>query len=142
MVTYSTILLPVDGSESSKKAMDNALGIVNAMKSKVVLLYVTGVIPGFITGQPKQEAVQSQMEEANKILAPYRKFLKEHEVDYSEVIMPGFNAGEKICVVAREQKCDLIVMGSRGLGDWAGMMLGSVTHRVLSHCDIPVLVTR
>lgn len=142
MVTYSKILLPVDGSESSKQAMNNALGIVSAMKSKLVLLYVTGVIPGFITGQPKQEAVQSQMEEANQILAPYRDFLKEHGVNYTEVIMPGFNAGEKICVVAREQECDLIVMGSRGLGDWAGMMLGSVTHRVLSHCDIPVLVTR
>ena len=63
-------------------------------------------------------------------------------MNYSEVIMPGFNAGEKICVVAREEKCDLIVMGSRGLGDWAGMMLGSVTHRVLSHCDIPVRVAR
>lgn len=142
MTTYSKILLPVDGSESSMQAMNNALGIVNAMKSKVVLLYVTGVIPGFITGQPKQEAVQSQMAEADQILIPYRKFLKEHKVDYIEVIMPGFNAGEKICVVAREQECDLIVMGSRGLGDWAGMMLGSVTHRVLSHCDIPVLVTR
>lgn len=142
MATFKKILLPVDGSESSKLAMKNALGIVDAMKSEVVLLYVTGVIPGFITGQPKEEALQSQMEEADLILAPYREFLTEHKVNFNEVIMHGFNAGEKICVAAGEQKCDLIVMGSRGLGDWAGMMLGSVTHRVLSHCDIPVLVTR
>jgi nucleotide-binding universal stress UspA family protein len=142
MVTFKKILLPVDGSESSKLAMKNALGIVDTMKSELVLLYVTGVIPGFITGQPKEEALQSQMEEANQILAPYREFLIEHRVNFNEVIMPGFNAGEKICVAAGEQKCDLIVMGSRGLGDWAGMMLGSVTHRVLSHCVIPVLVTR
>jgi nucleotide-binding universal stress UspA family protein len=142
MVTFKKILLPVDGSESSKLAMKNALGIVDTMKSELVLLYVTGVIPGFITGHPKEEALQSQMEEANQILAPYREFLIEHRVNFNEVIMPGFNAGEKICVAAGEQKCDLIVMGSRGLGDWAGMMLGSVTHRVLSHCEIPVLVTR
>jgi nucleotide-binding universal stress UspA family protein len=142
MVTFKKILLPVDGSESSKLAMKNALGIVDTMKSELVLLYVTGVIPGFITGQPKEEALQSQREEANQILAPYREFLIEHRVNFNEVIMPGFNAGEKICVAAGEQKCDLIVMGSRGLGDWAGMMLGSVTHRVLSHCEIPVLVTR
>ncbi|MCP4343498.1 MAG: universal stress protein, partial [Desulfobulbaceae bacterium] len=75
-------------------------------------------------------------------LVPYREFLTDHRVNFNEVIMAGFNAGEKICVAARDQKCDLIVMGSRGLGDLAGMMLGSVTHRVLSHCDIPVLVTR
>ncbi|MCP4342189.1 MAG: universal stress protein [Desulfobulbaceae bacterium] len=142
MATFKKILLPVDGSESSKLAMQKALGIVEAMKSELVLLYVTGVIPGFITGQPKDEALQSQLEEADQILAPYREFLTEHRVNFNEVIKPGFNAGEKICVAAGEQKCDLIVMGSRGLGDWAGMMLGSVTHRVLSHCDIPVLVTR
>ena len=142
MVTFKKILLPVDGSESSKLAMKNALGIVEAMKSELVLLYVTGVIPGFITGQPKEEALKSQMEEANQILAPYREFLTEHRVNFNEVILPGFNAGEKICVAAGEQKCDLIVMGSRGLGDLAGMMLGSVTHRVLSQCEIPVLVTR
>ena len=142
MTTFKKILLPVDGSESSKLAMQKAIGIVEAMKSELVLLYVTGVIPGFITGQPKDEALKSQLEEADQILAPYREFLTEHRVNFNEVIMPGFNAGEKICVAAGEQKCDLIVMGSRGLGDWAGMMLGSVTHRVLSHCDIPVLVTR
>jgi nucleotide-binding universal stress UspA family protein len=142
MVTYKKILLPVDGSESSKFAMKNALGIADAMKSEVLLLYVTGVIPVFITGQPKEEAIQSQMEEADQILVPYREFLTDHRVNFNEVIMAGFNAGEKICVAARDQKCDLIVMGSRGLGDLAGMMLGSVTHRVLSHCDIPVLVTR
>ena len=142
MATFKKILLPVDGSESSKLAMQKAIGIVEEMNSELVLLYVTGVIPGFITGQPKDEALKSQLEEADQILAPYREFLTEHRVNFNEVIMPGFNAGEKICVVAGEQKCDLIVMGSRGLGDWAGMMLGSVTHRVLSHCDIPVLVTR
>jgi len=142
MATFKKILLPVDGSESSKLAMQKAIGIVEEMKSELVLLYVTGVIPGFITGQPKDEALKSQLEEADQILAPYREFLTEHRVNFNEVIMPGFNAGEKICVVAGEQKCDLIVMGSRGLGDWAGMMLGSVTHRVLSHCEIPVLVTR
>ncbi len=142
MTTFKKIMLPVDGSESSRLAMQKAIGIVEAMKSELVLLYVTGVIPGFITGQPKDEALKSQLEEADQILAPYREFLTEHRVNFNEVIMPGFNAGEKICVAAGEQKCDLIVMGSRGLGDWAGMMLGSVTHRVLSHCDIPVLVTR
>ncbi|MFW2364962.1 MAG: universal stress protein [Desulforhopalus sp.] len=142
MTTYSKILLPVDGSENSKQAVHNALGIVNTMKAKVVLMYVTGVIPGFITGQPKSEALKSQMEEADQLLAPYRALLEEQEVSFSEVIIPGFNAGEKICLVARDEECDLIVMGSRGLGDWAGMMLGSVTHRVLSHCNIPVLVTR
>lgn len=142
MAMYKNILLPVDGSESSKIAMKNALGLTTEMNSELLLLYVAGVIPGFITGQPRDEALKSQMEEADQILAPYREYLKEQKVNYNEAVIPGFNAGEKICEVARERECDLIVMGSRGLGDWAGMMLGSVTHRVLSHCDVPVLVTR
>jgi len=43
---------------------------------------------------------------------------------------------------AKAQKCDLIVMGSHGRGGIGQLLLGSVTHKVLTHCHIPVLVHR
>ncbi len=142
MIKYKKILLPVDGSESSKLAKRTAIGLSTAMDAEVLLLYVTGAIPAIITGRPREEAVKSQQEEADQVLAPYREVLMEHKVNYNEMVVPSFNAGDMICQVARDEGCDIVVMGSRGLGDWKGLMLGSVTHRVLAHCDLPVLVVR
>lgn len=142
MIKFKKILLPVDGSESSRLAKKNAIGLSTHMDAEILLLYVTGAIPAIITGKPRDEAEKSQREEADLVLAPYRKVLIEHKVNFSEMIVPSFNAGDMICQVARDEGCDLVVMGSRGLGDWKGLMLGSVTHRVLAHCDLPVLVVR
>ncbi len=142
MIKYKKILLPVDGSQSSRQAKKNAIGLATNMDAEILLLYVTGAIPVIITGRPREEAVKSQQEEADQVLAPYRKVLFEHKVNYDEMVVPSFNAGDMICQVARDEGCDLVVMGSRGLGDWKGAMLGSVTHRVLAHCDLPVLVVR
>jgi nucleotide-binding universal stress UspA family protein len=142
MIKFKKILLPVDGSESSKLAKRTAIGLSTTMDAEILLLYVTGAIPTIITGKPREEAVKSQQEEADQVLAPYREVLMEHKVNYNEMVVPSFNAGDMICQVARDEGCDIVVMGSRGLGDWKGLMLGSVTHRVLAHCDLPVLVVR
>lgn len=142
MIKYKKILLPVDGSENSKLAKRTAIGLSTTMDAEVLLLYVTGTIPTIITGRPREEAVKAQQEEADLVLAPYRKVLIKHKVNYSEIIAPSFNVGDMICQIALDEGCDLVVMGSRGLGDWKGLMLGSVTHRVLAHCNLPVLVVR
>ncbi|TKB23271.1 universal stress protein [Desulfopila sp. IMCC35006] len=142
MVKYKKVLLPVDGSVSSRRAMDNAVSLSKIMNLEIVLLYVTGAIPVVITGTPRQEAENSQKEEADVVLAPYREFLNDNKVSFNVMVVPAFRVWNRICKVAEEEKCDMIVMGSRGLGDWEGAMVGSVTHKVLAHCTIPVLVVR
>lgn len=140
MVKFKKILLPVDGSKSSREAMDNAVNLSTIMGAEILLLYVTGGIPKFIKGKPLEEAEKAQKEEADQVLVPYHSFLNENKAKYSVMVVPGFSAWNTICHVAQDKGCDLIVMGSRGLGDWEGAMLGSVTHRVLAHCTIPVFV--
>jgi nucleotide-binding universal stress UspA family protein len=142
MIHFKKILLPVDGSQSSKLAKQHAISLATAMESEILLVYVSGGIPAFITGKPREEAIKAQREEADLLLAPYRKMLDEQSVGYNELVVSAYNAGDEICKIAREENCDLIVMGSRGLSDLEGVVMGSVTHRVLARCGIPVLVVR
>lgn len=142
MNNFKNILLPVDGSRTSKRAMEKAVTLSKAMDSEIVLLYVTDSIPPFIKGKALEEAEKVQKEEAFQVIAPYKNFLDEYKVNYSVIIADGFRASNKICQTAVEKSCDTIVMGSRGLSDWEGAMIGSVTHRVLAHCTVPVLVVR
>jgi nucleotide-binding universal stress UspA family protein len=142
MVAFKKILLPVDGSMNSVRAMVNGLNLAEIMDAEIVLLYVTGAIPPFIKGQPLKEAEKAQKEEADQVLAPCYEFLEENNMNLSALYVSGLKVWSTICQVAQDQRCDLIVMGSRGRGDWEGAMLGSVTHKVLAHCNIPVLVVR
>lgn len=142
MNNIKKILLPVDGSENSKRAMEQAKNLSKIMGAEIVLLYVTGAIPHFVQGTALKEAEKTQKEEAIQVLAPFQSFLADYKVEYSLSVLPGHQVWSKIIKVGETEECDLIVMGSRGRGDWEGAMLGSVTHKVLAHCDLPVLVVR
>lgn len=141
MIQFKKILVPVDGSEHSLLAKRKAMSIAAAMGSDVVLMYATGKVPGLIGGAAREELKEELAKEGEGVLAPFRKVLAEKGVAFSERIVSG-DPGEVICKTAKEEGCDLIVMGSRGLSDFEGMVLGSVTHRVLSTCTLPVLVAR
>ncbi len=142
MQKFKKILLPVDGSSSSRLAKRNAITLATAMEAEILLVYISGAIPAIITGKPREEAIKAQQEEADLVLAPYREILRQQTVNYNELVVPAFNPGDEICKIARNENCDLIVMGSRGLSDLEGIVIGSVTHRVLARCGIPVLVVR
>lgn len=141
MIQYKKILVPVDGSQHSKLAKRKAMGIAAAMGADIVLMHATGRIPSLIGGAAREELMEELLKDADNVLQPYRKVLDEKGVNYVERVVTG-EAGDMICQVAKEEECDLIVMGSRGLSDMEGILVGSVTHRVLSCCTLPVLVAR
>ena len=136
------VLLPIDGSKNSRRAMEQAKDLCVLMGAEIVLLYVTGAIPPFIKGTPLAEAEKVQKEEGIKVVTPFQNFLTENDIKYTIKVIPGYQVWNTIIKIAEDEECDLIVMGSRGRGDWEGAMLGSVTHRVLAHCTLPVLVVR
>ena len=81
------------------------------------------------------------MKRANELLDPYRERFGEMGVPFEARILEGPPA-EAICRVADVRKAGLIVMGSRGCTDFQGLLLGSITHRVLHAAPCPVLVIR
>jgi len=133
------ILLPVDGSEHATNAVGTAIEMAELLSADIILLHCRKSLPLYI-GEPYFQAIHDQVvSHTDEMMAPYRRQLEDSGVTYTERILEGRPA-EVICRAAEVEKCDLIVMGSRGRSDLKGLLLGSVTHRVLSAAPCPVLV--
>lgn len=135
------ILVPVDGSAYSMRAAGYAAELARAMNSQILLIHCHKAFP-VVLGEPYfQKAVNKIIEKSNALLDPYRAMLRNAGVALTDRILEG-PAAEAVCEVAKIEKIDMIVMGSRGRSDLEGLLLGSCTHRVLSMAQCPVLVVR
>ncbi|MFO7783159.1 MAG: universal stress protein [Thermodesulfobacteriota bacterium] len=136
-----TILLPVDGSEHSDRAASYAVDLAKAVGSGIILVHCHRRFPS-VLGEPYyQKVVTDIIEEGNKLLEPYRDMIRKAGVSFTERLLER-PAGGAILEVAQTEACDMVVMGSRGRTDLEGLLLGSVTHRVLEAAPCPVLVVR
>ena len=132
-MAYNRILLPVDGSEHSMHAVAHAVSLVRE-GGEIVVATVLPPIPNVIGGDARKEA-----EEAVKTVMDV---IAKDNIACREKIVLHTSTAEGIIETAEDMKCDLIVMGSRGRSDIEGLLLGSVTHKVLTLATVPVLVVR
>jgi nucleotide-binding universal stress UspA family protein len=138
---YKKILLPVDGSDNATLACHHAIDLAKAGNMEVVLLNCYGELPATIGGAARDEVIALSEAEGRIILSPCERLCEENGVRYKSLIRCG-GPGRTIVQAARAEGCDIIVMGSRGLSDFTGMVMGSVSHRVLRHSTVPVLIVR
>ena len=134
-------LVPVDGSDYSMRAAKYAVELTAFTDGKIILIYCHRPFP-VVLGEPYfQNAINKITEKSNKLIEPYRKLFQKTGTPFSERILeaPAPNA---ICEVAKKEKLDMIVMGSRGRTKLEGILLGSCTQRVLHMAPCPVLVIR
>lgn len=140
---YRHILAAYDGSEQSRHALNEAVRIADAGGgTKLTVIHVSSVPAGF-TGDMMFTPAVSPEDELRRV----NKLLKEAEEAARGIVR--FKAelaygapGPVILEYAREYGCDLIVLGSRGLGKLREMLLGSVSHHVAQHATVPVLIVK
>ena len=143
---FKHILVPVDGSETSSKAVAKAVGLAKAFGSIVTVLYVidpypfTGVGADFAYGQAQY--LSAATAEANQALDEAKKVFEDAGVQVNTLLGEGHAVHEGIGLVLSSVDADLIVMGSHGRRGLEKLMLGSVTQRVLGVVHVPVLVVR
>lgn len=146
---YKRILIPVDGSPLSKKAIREGVKIAKLSGAKVtgfysppeyeVLIYGEYVPPDLMTREDYEERAAQQ---AAKVLAAVVKEAEAAGVTVDTVVVASRMPWEAIVETARKKRCDLIVMASHGRKGLAGVLLGSETTKVLTHSKVPVLVCR
>jgi nucleotide-binding universal stress UspA family protein len=136
-----TILLAVDGSAPSERAVGTTLELAPCVGAEVVVLYVreTEIVPW-----TAQTVELTTSDEAVTLVDGVVRKLKEAGVSARGEITDALHgsAAREILRMARGEDAGMIVMGSRGLSDLAGLVMGSVTHKVLHLADRPVLVVR
>lgn len=137
------ILVPVDGSEESVRALRHALESAGATPgSEVLVVTVEKPLPAAVTDFVPRANVESHYaEEAEKALAPARKALEGTSVPHKVRWLVG-SPPEAIVGHCRDQGCTEIVMGCRGLGRLSGLLLGSVTTKVLSLAAVPITLVK
>ncbi|MEP0807537.1 MAG: universal stress protein [Chloroflexota bacterium] len=138
---FERILLAVDGSEHAVRAAKVAADLARCMKAELRVLVVYAPIPPYL-GEPNlQQAINARLDEAQAILQRAVETVGEIPGEIHTELIEG-DAAETIIEVAKTRNSDLIVMGSRGLGRLAGLLLGSTSQKVLSHAPCPVLIVR
>lgn len=135
------ILAAVDGSAYSEKVVAKAIELCRLLGAEVLLVYCHKKYPKLL-GQPyRDEAISAIMDKTERVMAPYVAMLRQAEVGFTELAVEE-PAGSMIPTVAENENCDMIVIGSRGKSDIEGLIIGSVTHRVLHLAKCPVLVVK
>ena len=140
------VLLAVDGSEYAAQAVRHMLALRDDLRAPEALdlhlvnvqRSVSGDVSTFVAGETLDEYYRERSESA---LAPARALLDAAGVSYKEHLRVG-NPGPAIAEVARSLSCDLIVMGTHGLGSRAAALLGSVAQTTVEHSSVPVLLVK
>ena len=139
---FERILLAVDGSEHSYHAAKMAADLARAMKSERLRIVVSyDRIPPYL-GEPNlQQAIDARLNEAQEVLKKAVEIVGDVPAEIHTELIEG-NAAESIIDVAKTRESSVIVLGSRGLGRLAGLVLGSTSQKVVSHAPCPVLIVR
>lgn len=139
MSAFKHILVAYDGSDHSRKALDTAIKVAQCSQCLLKIVYVFDRVPVILGDDETERFIERAMSKGREIMDEVINLAHEAGVEFSTDIVEG-PAAEAILRIAQLEGCDLIVMGSRGLGMVQGLLLGSVSYRVLHHATIPVLV--
>jgi nucleotide-binding universal stress UspA family protein len=143
---YRRILIATDGSRLSRKAAEEGIALARSLDASVVGFHAR--MPVTLPYKPLvalPRKTSERMEKpgiaaARRYLATIETLAQQAGVAFKGVDVVGPYPADSIVKVAKKEKCDLIVMASRGRRGLARLVLGSETNHVLVHSRIPVLV--
>jgi nucleotide-binding universal stress UspA family protein len=146
---FTNILLPTDGSKLSLKAVKAGVALAKLLGARVTGCYVFEPYQPYYFGDyippdlPTPKEMENQARAAGaKALEAIKREASAAGVPYAGSVIKAAAPYDGIIKAARKARCDLIFMASHGRRGIAGVLLGSETHKVLTHSKIPVTVYR
>lgn len=147
---FKHILIPTDGSPLGDKAVKAGIRFAHEIGARVTTYSAIGdplfhaTQEAFAIDPKMHEAFRQRAREAaaQRRLDAIGKQARRAGVRFDSAVTEVDTPYEGIIAAAKKHKCDAIFMASHGRRGVSGLLLGSVTHKVLAHCTIPVLVYR
>ncbi len=157
MLLFEKILVPLDGSEHSLRALEIAIQLAKKFGGKVTLVHVYSVSvrpiimpepttltpPGVPVMTPAEvsRVVEATRRAGTRVLQDGEQKVKLENVQVETMLVEG-QVVQEITRTAKEGRFDIIVMGARGISKIREMLLGSVSDGVIRHASCPVLVVK
>lgn len=145
---YTSILVPVDGSEHAQKALAVACQLARQDGSTLHLLHIPEELSHETTlvwgiGAIAIEASREEREEAGKqVISRAAEAARKQGATSIETVIAQGDPARAILTESRKRGVDAIVMGSRGLSDLKGFVVGSVSHKVAHTAECTVITVR
>ena len=133
-MVFSKLIVGYDGSPHSDKALSLAVEIAKRFNSKITLVHV---VPYTYVGKASEE----DLKKGEEVLRKGVKKVKELGVEFDSRLVEG-DPAEKMAEIALNEGYDAVVVGSRGLGGFKELLLGSVSHKLTHHAKCTVIITR
>jgi nucleotide-binding universal stress UspA family protein len=143
MPVFTNILISLDGSEASQRALSRAVDEARIWNAQLQAIYV--VETGLFSSLPPDNSVEILYrvleKEGKSVLEKAKKFGAENGVSIITHVKQG-HAGSEIIALAEQEKCDLIIVGSHGKGNADRLLIGSVSTFVVTHSKVTTMVVR
>ncbi len=140
MNTFEKILVPLDGSKYSKKALKRACEMVHAFDSQIILIYVVEKSAP-VNFLDRKEYLQLLRKYGKKTLSDANDFLSKNGIAGKSLIKEG-NIVNEINKVIKEEKCTLVVVGNKGLGAVARFLLGSISNKLAQSASCSLMIVK
>jgi nucleotide-binding universal stress UspA family protein len=139
----SKILVAVDGSDNSFRALDHAIFLAKKAEAHLTAMHVVENPPTVYVESQKllNELLTKYKAESAKVLDRCKQAAEKSGVNIETVLAEG-DPATNIVGYAQREGFDLVVIGSRGLGKFKEMVLGSTSSKVLHHTKSAVLIVR
>ncbi|MFZ2990872.1 universal stress protein [Ideonella sp.] len=143
---YRNILVPTDGSDITAKAVQSAIALARTLGATLTAISVKEPFPYSAISEmqpvPPQEFFDAQERIASARVKTVVEAAQAAGLECAGFTVEASHPWEAVVDMAKDKGCDLIVMASHGRRGVSALLLGSETQKVLTHCQIPVLVIK
>jgi nucleotide-binding universal stress UspA family protein len=138
---YTQILAAIDGSDCGWRALTHTKLLAETFHARILLVHAFPHTSDLLSYDDFERLVSKRKQVGQTYLDEARERLGIMACEIDDELLEGPEA-EAILTLARSREADLIVMGSRGLGTLEGLLLGSVSRKVMHYATCPVMIVR